>query len=118
MSIVKNLKAIRAKYGISQEKFSELMGVTKGMVNSYELARAEPSPDFLLRLSHLTGLPVDQILYGTIHSEDLSAEPLLNGVKDDSTQYQKETNLYDLRNLVEEVKNLREEVTKLKRSKE
>jgi len=118
MSIVKNLKAIRNKYGLSQDKFSELMAVTKGMISSYEVARAEPSPDFLLRLSRMIGLPADQILYGIVREEDLPPELLLNGVEDPSVQYRAESNLYDIRNLVEEVKNLRDEVSKLKGSKE
>ena len=114
MSIVQNLKTIRSKYGYSQDRFSEIMAVTKGMINSYELGRADPSTEFLLKLSGMTGLSVDQLMYGDIHLENLPEELGMNGVREPEEQYRHQNNLYDLRNLVEEVKSLREEVSKLK----
>lgn len=117
MSIVQNLKIIRAKYRFSQERFAELMSVSRGMINSYENARAEPSTEFLMKLGNLTGITVDQLTYGDIHMENLPEIFGMNGVKEPEEQYRQQTNLYDYRNLVEEVKSLREEVSKLKGQK-
>ena len=114
MSIVQNLKMIRAKYRYSQERFADLMNVSRGMINSYENARAEPSTDFLMKLATLIGISVDQLTYGDIHMENLPEILGMNGVKEPEEEYRQHSNLYDIRNLVEEVKYLREEVSKLK----
>lgn len=65
----------------------------------------------------MTGLSVDQLMYGDIHLENLPEEFGMNGVREPEEQYRHQNNLYDLRNLVEEVKSLREEVSKLKGQK-
>ena len=118
MSIANNLKIIRAKYRYSQEQFAELLEVSRGMINSYENSRADPSTDFLVKLANLTGLSVDQLNYGDIYLENLPEFLGMNGIKEPQEQYRTQTNLYDIRNLVEEVKNLRHEVTRLKQLKE
>lgn len=115
MSIVQNLKKIRAKYGYSQAQFSEVMAVTKGMINSYELGRADPSTDFLLKLSALTGVTVNELMFGDIHAENLLEEMRMNGVEEPAEQYWQQTNLYDIRNMVEVVKHLQEKVLELEK---
>ena len=117
MSIANNLKTIRARYGYSQERFAELMEVSRSMINSYEQSKANPPHKFLLSLAKMTGITPEVLMYKDILMENLPREMGMNGVNEaeESPRYQR--NLYDLRNLVEEVKSLREEVSKLKGQK-
>lgn len=85
------------------------------MVNHYELGKALPSTEFLIRLSSLTGIPVDFIFYKQIREEDLPAELLKGNVQDPAVPYGLQRNLYDVRDLVQEVKDLRKEIDELKK---
>lgn len=115
MSIPHNLKLIRSFYRKSQDEFSQLLNVSRGMVNHYELGKALPSTEFLIRLSSLTGIPVDFIFYKQIREEDLPAELLKGNVQDPAVPYGLQRNLYDVRDLVQEVKDLRKEIDELKK---
>lgn len=115
MNIPHNLKTIRSKYRISQEAFGEMLSATRQMVNSYEQGGASPSIEFLLRLSSLTGIPVDFLFYKQIREEDLPGELLNAGAQDPVVPYGLQRNLYDVRDLVQEVKDLRKEIDELKK---
>lgn len=115
MNIPHNLKTIRGKYRISQEAFGELLGATRSMVNNYEAGQSTPQLDFLLRLSSLTGISVDFLFYKQIREEDLPGELLHVGAQDPAAPYGPQRNLYDVRDLVQEVKDLRKEIDELKK---
>jgi len=118
MSIAQNLKVIRARYSYSQEQFGDLMNVSRGMIKSYENSIAAPSTEFLIKLSGMVGLSVDQLTLGNIHMEELPTQMNLNAVEEPDIGYRTQVNLFDYRNLVEEVKTLGNEITKLKHPKE
>ena len=115
MSIAHNLKMIRARYSFTQEQFAELMEVSRSMINSYEQERALPSHKFIISLTKKTGLPSDLLMNGAIHMENLPSELNINGVTEPAERYQPQVNLYDIRNLVEEVKSIRDEIREMKK---
>jgi len=112
MSLSHNLKVIRSKYRISQEAFGELVFATRQMINTYEQETAMPSIEFILRLSSLTGIPADFLFYKKIREEDLPEQ--FNEVGEPSVLYQR-SNLYDIRDLVQEVERIRKELDELKK---
>ena len=115
MSITHNLKTIRTKYRISQEAFGEMLSVTRQMINTYEQGTSTPSIDFLLRLSSLINIPVDQLFYQKVQDEDLPVELPTGIVEDPAVHYARQKNLFDVRNLVREVEELRRKIEALER---
>jgi transcriptional regulator with XRE-family HTH domain len=115
MSIAKNLKMIRAKYALSQKQLAELMSITVGMIKSYENNIANPPTQFLLKLSEMTGIAVNELMFGDIHAENLLDEMRIDGVEEPEEQYRQQTNLYDIRNMVEVVKHLQAKVSELEK---
>ena len=62
-----NLKILRAKHFLSQEKFAEKLGIMRGTLASYESNRSEPSVSSLARICKILNISMDDML-----SKDLS----------------------------------------------
>ena len=90
------------------------MEVNRGIVNHYESGKVNPPTEFLIRLGYLLGIPVEKLYYENLKEEDLP-DTLISQVNDPGVEYAKRKNLYDLRDLVKEVKQLREELDELKK---
>lgn len=114
MSIPQNLKLIRAKLGITQEAFAALFKLTRAAINNYEQGKALPSTEFLLLVCNMANISIEQLCYDDLREEDLS-DMSIDQVEDPATAYARRRNLYDLRDLVKEVKRLREEIEQLKK---
>ena len=67
------LKQLRIREGYTQQQLADKLGVTKSVVSYYELQERYPSPDVLIRLSHVFRVTTDFLL-GLEHKElvDLS----------------------------------------------
>jgi transcriptional regulator with XRE-family HTH domain len=120
MSIPHNLKLIRRRLGLSQDGFAEKMSVTNSKINMYEQGRADPSTEFLLKLTYLTGLAIEDLLYKDLHQDALPENMNFDQLQEPAAGYRQKINLYDVRNMVEEIKHLRsriEELEKLHRDK-
>ena len=115
MSITHNLKTIRSKYRMSQEAFGELLGVSRSMINNYESGQSSPQIDFLLRLSELIGISIDRVFYQEIQDEELPADLKRGMVQDPSVGYSRKRNLFDVRDLIREVEDLRKEINEIKK---
>lgn len=60
--ISKNIRHLRHLKGITQEVFSEDLGVTRSRISSYEEGRSAPTIEMLIQLSDYFKLPVDILL--------------------------------------------------------
>lgn len=120
MSIPHNLKLIRQRLNLSQEGFAEKMNLSKSQINSYEQGRADPSTVFLLKLTYLTGLAIEDLIYVDLPMDAFPEDMSFEKLQDPAIDTRRRINLYDVRNMVEEIKHLRnriEELEKLHRDK-
>ena len=56
------LKLLRKRSGLSQEQLAQRLGVTKGMVSSYETSMRMPSYPVLLKIAQLFHVSTDTLL--------------------------------------------------------
>lgn len=89
-----------------------MLSVTRQMINTYEQGMALPSIEFLIRISRLTGIPVDFLFYNQIRESDLPDQMLQ--AEEPGAPYERR-NLYDVRDLVREVEELRKAIEELKK---
>lgn len=61
-SLAKNIAYYRKKKGLSQEKLSEYMGVSRQAVTKWESDVSKPSSDHLIRLAQLFEVDVDMLM--------------------------------------------------------
>lgn len=59
-----NLRAIRLKMGLSQEKIAELVGVTTNYICQIERGDKSPSVEMLIRLSEKLPASLDRLVFG------------------------------------------------------
>jgi transcriptional regulator with XRE-family HTH domain len=64
MDISEKLKSIRKELGLTQGALAEKLGVTRASIGAYEESRATPKYQFLLELSALAGVSLDEIIGG------------------------------------------------------
>ena len=56
------LKELRTSAGMTQKQLAYQLGVTKSVVSYYELQERSPSPEILIKLSHIFHVSVDYLL--------------------------------------------------------
>src|SRR5688572_27763356 len=73
-----NIKKIRTAKGLSQQAFSELFGLTRGNISSYEENRAEPRIETVIQIANYFNIPLNQFI-----TQNLSIHEILkyNGDK-------------------------------------
>ena len=57
-----NIKVLRKRTGLTQEKFSSMLGVSRAALGSYEEARALVPVDILSKLSTMFAMSIDQLV--------------------------------------------------------
>lgn len=62
MKLKKNLKRLRKKKGISQQRLSDLNKLTRSTYSGYENGVCEPSIRTLIRLSKFFNITVDELI--------------------------------------------------------
>lgn len=60
--MVKNLKSIRNKRGISQQALANALGITQQSVNKYENHKIEPDIDTLIAIANYFDVSVDYLV--------------------------------------------------------
>lgn len=60
--MVKNLRSLRMKKGISQEKLAEFLGISQQSINRYERHKVEPDIGTLILLADYFGTTVDYLV--------------------------------------------------------
>jgi transcriptional regulator with XRE-family HTH domain len=68
-----NIKILRNRMGLTQERFAEMIGINRKVVGSYEEGRATPPLDKLNKISKLFGVTIDQL---TSHRYAVAETPL------------------------------------------
>lgn len=56
------IKELRKQKGLSQEELGNIINVQKSAISKYELGRAVPSSDVLIKLADFFGVTVDYLL--------------------------------------------------------
>ena len=62
MTFAQKLKELRTRAGMSQEKLSEKVGVSRQAITKWETDKGAPDMDNLMALSDLFGVSVDELL--------------------------------------------------------
>ncbi len=60
--ISENIKYLRKKLGLTQEQFSEAIGIKRSLLGAYEEARADPRINNLIKMAEMCGTSVDLII--------------------------------------------------------
>ena len=60
--MVKNLKPLRTKHGISQQKLASIIGISQQSINKYENHNIEPDIDTLIRIANFFNTSVDYLI--------------------------------------------------------
>ncbi len=60
--ISENIKFLRKKLGLTQEQFSERLGIKRSLLGAYEEARADPRISNLIKMAELFGTSVDILI--------------------------------------------------------
>jgi putative transcriptional regulator len=58
-----NLRVLRAKKGLTQEKLAELAGVTRATINFVENERWIPSAHLALKIARIFKVPVEEVFF-------------------------------------------------------
>ena len=69
--IGKNIKKIRSVKQLSQQQLSDILGVSRASVGSYEEGRAEPKIDTIIRLAKHFSISIDALLTREITVNDI-----------------------------------------------
>lgn len=70
-----NMALIRRQKRLSQEKFADLIGLTRQQVSNYERGAAqEPSHFVVRRLAEIAGIPIEQLTDRTLREEDIKSD--------------------------------------------
>ncbi len=69
------LKELRKRSDLSQEQLAQRLGITKGMISSYETSMRMPSYPILLKIAHLFNTSTDYLL-GMDQSDSLDISGL------------------------------------------
>lgn len=80
--MIKNLKKLRLKAGISQQKLAEIIGTSQQSINKYENHNVEPDISTLIDLANFFATSVDYLIGNTdinhiieeVHHYDLNDE--------------------------------------------
>jgi transcriptional regulator with XRE-family HTH domain len=116
MFIPQNLKLLRAALNMSQEEFGENLGVTKDAMKGYETGKSVPSVEFWIKVKNLTGLSIEDFLYQSLTADYFPSEMSFKNLEEPSIAYRRKLNLYDVRNMVQEIERLRQEIEEIKKA--
>lgn len=75
--MVKNLKAIRNKKGISQQTLASAIGLTQQSINMYENHKIEPDIDTLIEIANYFNVTVDYLIGRTDENGNILTENTL-----------------------------------------
>ena len=78
-----NLRRCRKATGISQEKFSEKIGVARSYVSEIETGRKFPSADVMERICSILGVPIHVLFLREKDSKPIEINELIGEIRDD-----------------------------------
>lgn len=89
-----NIKKIRTTKGLSQQAFSELFGLTRGNISSYEENRAEPRIETVIQIANYFNIPLNHFI-----TQNLSIHEILKYNGDKLIEDEKQSINRQLRNI-------------------
>jgi transcriptional regulator with XRE-family HTH domain len=101
---------IRKTLGHSQEAFAEKLGITRVILSNYETGKTPAPLEIVSKLAQMTGISIDSLLYQILRRENVP-----DRVEEPPEDFAPIRNLYDIRDLVDAVKQLQEDVAELKK---
>ncbi len=76
--MVKNLKKLRAEYGISQQQLADVIGVSRQSINKYENHNVEPDIETLGAMADYFNVSIDYLVgHDNARSSDTDTAALL-----------------------------------------
>lgn len=63
MAVRNRLKEIRHDYRMDQTEFSAFLGVNKNLYNRWENNKTQPSLEWAIKISKITGKTIDSFIY-------------------------------------------------------
>ncbi len=96
-----NIRILRRRMGLTQEKFAILIGIKRSLVGAYEEGRATPPTENLVKISRAFGITFDQLLnhpyykedyvpYSPARETDLFQQNTSRNIEDDAPQHIRE----------------------------
>lgn len=73
MTVGENIKRIRKEKGLTQKKLGELCGINEVQVRQYELGKANPKIETLMKIAKALNVPINE-LNETITIDELNEE--------------------------------------------
>lgn len=73
-----NLKKLRKNFGLSQEKLSHKINVTKSTISAYEKGTKAPNFYTLITLSKVFDCSLDELVFGNVKNNNLNSEEIKN----------------------------------------
>ena len=74
----KNLKFLRTKKGLSQEKLAKMIGKDRSSIAYWELGKSEPSIDNVIKISNVLNVPIYDLTGKDLTKEDIDESSQLD----------------------------------------
>jgi len=81
-----HIKIVREKNGYTQERFSELLGITPNHLSAIERGAPGATLEMLDKLCKTFGIATDYLFYGDTIIEDETMSPIIKLLRDSSKQ--------------------------------
>jgi transcriptional regulator with XRE-family HTH domain len=76
MFLGSNIRLIRKKWGLSQEELGERLEVKGQSVSTYEKGTTEPRLQFLMKLSEMAGVSINDLCERPLRKKEIPEKPL------------------------------------------
>lgn len=76
MTIGEQIQNLRVQKGLTQERFAEMLEVSRQSVSKWELGQAVPDVDKIIRMSELFDVSTDTILLRNVEEQQTDKNPL------------------------------------------
>ncbi len=77
--LANNIATIRARWGMEQVEFAEVVGVTRYVVGNWERGRNRPDLETMVRLESLSGFPLAVLIGRELDKSEIAEGPLPPG---------------------------------------
>jgi transcriptional regulator with XRE-family HTH domain len=82
MGIVnENIKYLRKQKGLTQEQLAEKIGIKRSLLGAYEEGRAEPGLNYLIKMSKIFDIPVDNLIGDDMSNPEKKKELLQKDIE-------------------------------------
>ena len=76
IKLASNIETMIDLWGLSQDKFGEIMGENRSTVSNWTRAHTSPDVNNLLQLNQMSGIPIEDLINTVVPLEKLPAAPL------------------------------------------